>query len=96
MRGGGRRDLSPEREKEPSSQPGAPLDLSLSAHFCLRQKKRGRPAELGGDMMLTWDGFLDQYLRENASARPNEDGLQGHVKFCCFTYVQGNSLVFYM
>lgn len=60
--GGGGRDLSPEREKEPS-QPGAPLDLSLSAHFCLRQKKRGRPAELGGDMMLTWDGFLDHYLQ---------------------------------
>ena len=71
--------MSAEREKEPS-QPGAPLDLSLSAHFCLRQKKRGRPAELGGDMMLTWDGFLDHHLRKNASARPNEDGLQGYVK----------------
>lgn len=57
--------MSPEREKEPS-QPGAPLDLSLSAHFCLRQKKRGRPAELGGDMMLTWRlvGHNEDTLRQ--------------------------------
>ena len=68
-RDSGRR-LSPEKEKEPQPQSaaGGPPDLSLSAHFCLRQKKLGRPAELGGDMMLTWDGFLDHAFHESASS----------------------------
>ena len=53
------RRLSPEKEKEPPPPQLQSGDLSLSAHFCLRQKRLGRPVELGGDMMLTWDGFLD-------------------------------------
>ena len=64
--------MSPEKEKAPQSAlpaaGGPPADLSLSAHFCLRQKKLGRPAELGGDMMLTWDGFLDHAFHESASS----------------------------
>ena len=82
MRGGGGRDLSPERGKEPS-QPGAPLDLSLSAHFCLRQKKLGRPAEVGGDMMLTWDGLLDHEFHEAASVRLSYDFFlrRGYITF---------------
>ena len=60
------RRLSPEKQREPPPQLQSG-DLSLSAHFCLRQKRLGRPVELGGDMMLTWDGFLDRDFHERCS-----------------------------
>jgi hypothetical protein len=43
-----------------------PDNLTLAAHFCHRMTERGRSAEIGGDMMLTWRlvGHSESTLRE--------------------------------
>ncbi len=71
------------RTPEPAKNAGgkasdADFKLSLAAHLCMLQTKRGKSAEIGGDMMLTWrmaghnEATLRELCQKTEAAHPNQ------------------------